>query len=348
MGAVARRSLRLPEPTYYTVSEARFFAGTAALLNSLRLTGNIGDIVVIDHGLTSGQRKRLMRHAQVVDASTEQVAHPLLLKPFAAALDPSGIVVLIDSDMIIVRSLEWVVERAAAGQICLFPDPRPTRERWFAEWADVLELGAPLRRQPYLNAGFVALSVERWPGLLSRWRALCQLIPADQVFAEDVTKPFWAGDQDVLNALLASEVPPDAIAELPEPGEVYREDLAAVRIADARTLACSLDGEPVTVLHYSLGHKAWQSDAWLRLRDDAYVRLLPRLLFADDVPLRLAPKEVPFWLRPRRAARLFVRGVGTVQRPARAAVSALPESARRRFVTGLRRRAPHQQSDAPT
>jgi hypothetical protein len=87
-----------------------------------------------------------------------------------------------------------------------------------------------------------------------------------------------------------------------------------VRIADARTLACSLDGEPVTILHYSLGRKAWQPDAWLRLREDAYVRLLPRLLFADDVPLRLAPKDVPFWLRPGRAARLFVRGVGTVQR----------------------------------
>ena len=31
----------------------RFFLGTVALLNSLRLTGNVGELVVLDAGLTA-------------------------------------------------------------------------------------------------------------------------------------------------------------------------------------------------------------------------------------------------------------------------------------------------------
>ena len=43
--------------------------------------------------------------------------------------------------------------------------------------------------------------------------------------------------------------------------------------------------------------------------DDAYVRLMRRLLFADDVPLRLPPAAVPFWLRPGGATRAATVGM---------------------------------------
>ena len=202
------------DSTYYTIANAPFFPGLVALLNSLRLSGNRGELVVLDRGLEEEQRELLAPHATVVQLPDEHVSHPALLKPYAQALDPKGVVILLDSDMMVVRSLDWIVEQAAAGRICLFPDPIP--DRWFAEWADTLELSAPLRRGTYLNAGFVAFDVERWPSLLSRWWELCAKIPADQLYTDQAV-PFWAADQDALNALLFSELPEEAVEELPDP-----------------------------------------------------------------------------------------------------------------------------------
>jgi hypothetical protein len=51
--------------TYYTVSDHRFFLGTVALLNSLRLTNNGGDFVVLDVDLTPSERELLSDHATV-------------------------------------------------------------------------------------------------------------------------------------------------------------------------------------------------------------------------------------------------------------------------------------------
>lgn len=55
---------------------------------------------------------------------------------------------------------------------------------------------------------------------------------------------------------------------------------------------------------YSMRPKPWEDRAWLRVRRDAYVRLMPRLLFADDVPIRLSAADLPVWLRPSLAAGL--------------------------------------------
>src|SRR4051812_44185298 len=196
------------ESTYYTIADAPFFPGLVVLLNSLRLSGNRGELVVLDRGLADDQRELVEPHVTLVQLPVADVPHPAVLKPYPHAFDPSGVVMIIDSDMLIVHSLDWVAERAAAGKICLFPDPIP--DRWFAEWADTLELRAPLRRGKYLNAGFVAVDVERWPSLLERWWELCARIPAEQLFV-DQALPFWAADQDALNALLLSELPGDVV-----------------------------------------------------------------------------------------------------------------------------------------
>ncbi|MDQ2909943.1 MAG: hypothetical protein M3R39_02845 [Actinomycetota bacterium] len=317
------------DPTYYTIANAPFFPGLVALLNSLRLTGNTGELVVLDRGLDERQRERLDGHVRLVELPDERIVHPAVLKPYPQAFDPAGVVVILDSDMLVVHPLDWIVERAAAGRICVFPDPIP--DRWFPEWADALELKRPLRRGTYLNAGFLAFSAERWPDLLARWWELCTRIPSEQHFVDEGL-PFWAGDQDVFNALLANEVPPGAVDVLPEHAEAFPEQLLRVSVLDKQTLACELDGEPATILHYSLGPKAWQRFGWLRLRNDAYVRLLPRLLCADDVPIRLQPRELPFHLRPGAASHAARSSLDALHRTARAAVHATPAPLRARLV----------------
>ena len=81
--------------TFYTVTDASFFPGTVALLNSLRLSGNREPLVALDVGLERGQRVRLARHATVVDLECE-LPRPLF-KAFPRAFAPSGVVVVVDS-----------------------------------------------------------------------------------------------------------------------------------------------------------------------------------------------------------------------------------------------------------
>jgi hypothetical protein len=45
------------------------------------------------------------------------VSRPSLLKAFPRFLDPSGVIVIIDSDMIVTRSLGYIIDRAAKGRI---------------------------------------------------------------------------------------------------------------------------------------------------------------------------------------------------------------------------------------
>ena len=156
-------------------------------------------------------------------------------------------------------------------------------------------------------------------------------VPADQLYT-DPAVPFWAADQDALNALLFSELPEDAVEELPVQGEAFPEQLLRVRVQDERTLASELDGEPATILHYSLGPKAWQRFGWLRLRNDAYVRLLPRVLFADDVTLRLDPRGLPFRLRSGFAPNAVRVSLDGAHRAARATAHATPAPVPARLI----------------
>jgi hypothetical protein len=199
-----------------------------------------------------------------------------------------------------------------------------------------LALRGPLRRRPYLNSGFVALSVERRPDLLDRWWELCAALPGDQLRTSQEA-PFWAADQDALNASLSSELPDDAVDQLPVSGEAYPEQALRVRVVNARTLDCELDGEPVSIVHHSLGPKVWQPYGWVRLRNDAYVQLLPRLLFGEDVPLRLDPAEVPFRLRPGPGPHSVRATLDTVHGGIRGAVNATPGPVRARLVAARNR-----------
>ena len=317
---------------FYTIADATFFPGTVALLNSLRLTRNDEELVVLDMGLAEAQRRLLESHARVVDLPREVAANPYVSKPYPHLLGATGEVALIDSDIIVTRSLAPVFEHACEGKICLFPDHHEARGRWFAEWQDAFGLAAPPRRQPYLNAGFVALRVECFPGFLERFWQACSRIPVNRHLSRDHDQPFWAGDQDALNALLMSEIPPEAIEVLAEDEVVFWDALGDVEVLDAKRLSLDRNGTEPLMLHYSFRPKPWEPRGWIRAKDDAFLRLLPRLLFGDDVPLRLTPTDLPFWIRPGRGPRAALRALDLAHRAAKAAINAPPEPVRRKML----------------
>jgi hypothetical protein len=316
--------------TFYTVTDAAFFPGTVALINSLRLTGHDDALVALDNGLTTSQRERLEQVVSVVDAPDESlVKSPLTLKPFPLLIGAKGTVVIIDSDIIVTSSLAPVLALAGRGQICLYPDLPEEQGRWCSEWRELFFLRASPRRQTYLNSGFVAFSVDHWPNLLAEWWEACARIPADKVFtAED--QPFRYGDQDALNAILMSEVPASAQTVLPYESIAYPAERSEV--VDERVLGCVRDGHQVSILHHLTGPKVWSeeglyrmvlSEEWslagrfpveglprLTLADhwartvrgrlpllDPYIRLFPRVVGCGDVVVRLRPGDVPWWLR---------------------------------------------------
>jgi len=334
---------RVSAATFYTIADGHYFPGLVALLNSLRLTGHEQDLVVLDEGLTAEQRDRLDALVTLVELPQERLGNSALSKPYPHLLAPSGVVTLIDSDIIVTRPLGTALGDAAAGKIVAYRDHETTETRWFAEWEQDFELSGPPRRQTYVNAGFVSFSQEHWPDLLTRWRQACEQIPVDRFsvlprWVPRVTaierEPFWAGDQDALNAILMAEVAPEALAVQP----IHEEPdwLNEVEIVDRQTLACLYRGKPTALLHFSLAPKPWQPAGWKRVRRNAYVELLPRLLFANDVLLRLDPEEVVPWLRPGRSATVrrsglaaLNRGRADTERAWRRAVHTLPPSARR-------------------
>lgn len=294
---------------FYTLSDAGFFVGTVALFNSLRLTGHDSELVVLDCGLT-GEQRELLGAAGVVLVASPDDASAYFLKPYPAMLEPDGVVVVVDSDMAITDSLHPILSRAAAGEVCVFPDHPLDLRRWFAEWHEIFDLGAPLRRHTYMNAGFLAVAAEQWQWLLERWRELCLRLPG---LTEELGHPEAVAqrDQDALNALLMSEVPADALHVLPP----YELDLRRVEVRDAESLVCVAHGARQPILHLALSPKVWQPGGWRHVGlNTAYVRLMPRLLFGADVPIRLAPDDVPLWLRPGRGARVAARGVSPVAR----------------------------------
>jgi hypothetical protein len=317
-----------PDATFYTIADARFFVGAVALLNSLRLVGHCEELVVLDGGLSSEQRLLLEPHATLtrIDRSFAGT----LLKPYPHLLGAAGTLALIDSDIVVTASLDPVIARAAEGKICAYPDDPRARDRRFEEWRRIFDLSEPLRRQKYVNAGFVAFSTMHWPGLLSRWWQACERIPSERVFTGDAANPLENGDQDALNALLMSELPADALAELP-PESILPIDLRKTRLMDPRRLTCVLDERPARIVHYTGSPKPWEAGAWMRARNDAYVQLLRRVLFGSDVCLRLQPSDVPLWLRPTAAGRYLLRLLSPVNTTTRRIAGRLPPESQRRL-----------------
>ena len=282
---------------FVTIADASYFPGLVAVVNSLRIHGHAETVSVLDLGLTATQRAELGGHCDFV-APPPEPHHPWLLAPFACLARPAGVTVYLDCDVVVTTPLDPIIDQARHGKHCAFADRVP--DRWFAEWETVFALPAPPRRQPYLNAGFVALSAGAFPGLLEQWAERCANVVNESIEEADVdfAHPTALADQDALNALLMTVVDPARLAVLPAAGTSQgNRQLAATRVVDDRTLACVRDGAPVSVLHCFSVPKPWQPGARRHLPRTAYLRCLRRLLVGPGLAVRTTGGWVP-WLAP--------------------------------------------------
>lgn len=340
--------------TYYTITDEAFFIGTVALLNSLRLTGHEGEFVTLDCGLTPSQQKRLAPHSRVVPAQRESGYWGYPLKPFAWRPEADGVVVMIDSDILVTGSLDPLLRDAARGRIGLFVDlmailvDPPNRS--FAEWQRTLRLVGPLRQQPYLNAGLIAFSVAAWPRLLDRWRETCRLAADASLHSRHRNlhwseNPFTYPEQDALNAILMSEVAPEALAVYDYALAPITQARESVQLRDADRLRCVHDSRDTLLLHNTGRPKQWEPRAWAAGSYTAFADLLPRVLFSDDVALRLDPGELPAWVRPGVSGRAIRLGMRSVRAPLRRGSAVLPKGIKARISSQLRGWASDPSSD---
>ena len=291
---------------FVTMADADHATGVVALVNSLRLLGHDESFTVLDLGLTASQRRELSTECAIV-AAPDHPRHPWLLAPSACLAVDAAIVVYLDCDTLVTTRLDDIFADARAGRVVAFADF--LADRWFAEWETAFGLEDPLRRQPYVNAGFVALSTQAHCDLLTRWSARCARLHDESVriTAIDFDDPCALPDQDALNALLMSEVPAECAVAYPASAVAQgRDQLVATRVVDQGGLRCERDGTRVRLLHAFGTPKPWQRAASRDLPRDAYLKLLRRCLAGPDLAIRTTEPLVP-WLRPGAMGALTFR-----------------------------------------
>jgi hypothetical protein len=280
------------ETAFYSFCDHRHFVGFVALMNSLRLVGHEERIVLVDAGLLPAQRRLVERHVTVVDAPEGK--HVILLKQHGPTVAPADVMVLLDSDVIVVRSLSELVLDANRGQIVAFMDNGSDASRFFPQWSKELAL-PELRRYPYVNAGQLFVPHSLANRLFPPWaqgQSRINLARAWHTAQRDDSNPFYFGDQDVLNAVMAAYLDPDELRILdnelaPNP------PFPGLRLVDEFRLHCSYeDGTRPYVLHHFLA-KPWLSTTPATV----YSRLVTRLVLAPDVRLQLPPSSLPLRMR---------------------------------------------------
>ncbi|GMU77843.1 MAG: hypothetical protein AMXMBFR46_06410 [Acidimicrobiia bacterium] len=300
----------------FTVADDGYFLGTVALVNSLRITGNDLPVTVLDVGLRDWQRELLEAECEVTSPA-EDVGLPQVSKAWAPARSDAEVVVLIDSDVIVTQPLHDVVACARAGFVHAYRDG-PVADRWFVEWAEIFALRAPLRRQPYVNSGFLAFSPRHHPHLLARWTDACARLRGRPVLAETVPDdPVWLVDQDALNALLMSEWDASRLVQAPAPEMVLTGEMPAARVVDRRRLVCRTPAGPARMLHAVGTVKPWQPRARWEYRSSVYTACLTRLLLADDVTIRVPAGAVPRRLHLGWGGWITARALQAYEAPAR-------------------------------
>lgn len=317
------RDSRGPEAAFYCVSSAEYFLGAAAMINSLRLVGHREPIFVMDCGMTLAQRQSIAPEATIVSAPRGR--EPYSLKAVLPLAHPAEVMVHIDTDMIVSRSLAPLLARASEGRVVAFEN---NSDRFVAQWGPLLDLG-PLEHRPYLCSGLIALG--RTPGdrVLALLEERQQRVDLARTYfgAHDPSYPLLYADQDVLNAILCSaEVRADQAVAL-EYRLAPMVPFAGLEVVDARSLRCAYaDGTEPFLVHHSLSPKPWQRAAG----DGVYSSLLRRLLDAPDLAVQVPRGEIPLRLRDGRLAAAARRRTWLQQRISWGADGLLGRLGRRR------------------
>ena len=273
---------------FYCVASDEHFVGLVALLNSLRLTGHDAPLFVTDCGLTARQRERLAPHVVLVEVEDQRTPH--LAKWAGPLTHPAEVSVLLDVDLIALRSLDPLVA-VAQHRPLVFADP--LWHRFDESWGCLLGLG-PLRRGTYFNAGVIALPARRTTELLPIVATAQRRIDTDKTWLNAGASgyAFHFGDQDVWNAVFAARLAPNELL-------VFEQRLAVhppfplLRLHDEQTLDCRYPDGAVPFFLHHVGKKPWLAQT----RPNIYSRLLPRLLLSDDLVLRLDLSDLPWRLR---------------------------------------------------
>jgi hypothetical protein len=277
---------------FYCVVDAKHFIGAVALLNSLVLTGHRAPVVLLDVGLTPRQRA-LLQHAATVLQPPRGIQAAKFSKWVAPLKVPAEVMVLLDADVIVVSPLTELIESARAGNIVAFVDLHP--DRFFKHaWSETVGVDIP---EPtlYVNSGFVALSGDRGRALLTEVAGLLNTVDLSTALqigdGGSEADPFYRADQDVFNALFAARAR-DRLQIL-ERELAPARPFAGLRLIDPHTLECRYeDGRTPFLLHH------WGGEPWLyRTRPSVYTSLLPRLLTANDLTIRVPSSQLPRWLR---------------------------------------------------
>ena len=191
----------------YTVANDRFFVGLLGLVSSVRVNGHDGPIVVVDSGLTQHQIEVLSEHITCVPAPRELPSH--YLKAVGPLTHPDDVMLFVDSDMLCVRPLDDIVERARGGALVAFEDLGRAgfSDNLWSQWEDRLALGG-LEPGTYVNGGFVAASREIGTAFFADFKGAIERIDPDETYIDapdiDTRLPFTYACQDVINAVLAS------------------------------------------------------------------------------------------------------------------------------------------------
>jgi hypothetical protein len=294
----------IPPAAFYCVSSGTYFLGAVALVNSLRLMGHSEPVFVLDRGLSSDQRQLLEREATLVPAPDDTT--PFLLKTIAPLRHPAEAMVLLDADIIVTRPLTELIERASDDRVVAVEHQL---DRSVPEWGSLLGLARTRRRQ-YVSSSMVLAGGElgrRVLRLMDEAQARIEIestpyageLPdfdflGGSFSVTSFDDPFYFADQDVLNAVLSTEVDPAQVevldirleATVPFPG---------LRVMDETTLRCVYeDGLEPYAVHHIFPVKPWLEPT----TPGVYTQLMRRLLLGNDLAVRVPHSDLPLHLRP--------------------------------------------------
>lgn len=320
-----------PGAAFYCVSDARFFVGLAGMINSLRIQGHGEPVFVLDLGLEPWQRDLLAGEATVVRA--DPAAPPTMMKAVAPLAHPAETMVLIDADVILTRSLAELIERAGTRSIVGFRD---AADRFLPEWGALLGVGEATER-PYLSAGLLICGAEPGEQLMRGLERHRGSVDFARTWAleNDVEYPFVYGDQDLLNALLATVLAAAPVEAL-DARLLCALPFGGVAPTDVRALRCAYpDGLEPYGLHHILPAKPWTRP----LYDGVYSRLLRRALTGPGLAIEIPARRLPVRLRGGPLAELERRRINTRDRLGWVVRRRLPRVAMARLDDRRRRRA---------